>query len=139
MVLVKEDNLPPLQWSLGRVVQVFPGDDGAVRVVDVKTQRGQFRRPITKAQNEIAVVPDFHKRILFSDDAHFWLNGYVKKQNCRIWSEANPQVYVETPLHPEKLTAWCALWAGGIIGPYFFKNYEGHNVTVNGDRIGIEP
>ncbi|GFX47440.1 hypothetical protein TNCV_1734271 [Trichonephila clavipes] len=43
MVLVKEDNLPPLQWSLGRVVQVFPGDDGAVRVVDVKTQRGQFR------------------------------------------------------------------------------------------------
>ncbi|GFV64737.1 uncharacterized protein TNCV_3275081 [Trichonephila clavipes] len=68
-----------------------------------------------------------------SDEAHFWLNGYVNKQNCRIWSEANPQVYVETPLHPEKLTVWCALWAGGIIGPYFFKN-DGHNVTVNGDR-----
>ncbi|GFT35453.1 uncharacterized protein TNCV_922681 [Trichonephila clavipes] len=67
------------------------------------------------AQNEIAVVPDFHKRILFSDEAHFWLNGYVNKQNCRIWSEANPQVYVETPLHPEKLTVWCALWAGGIL------------------------
>ncbi|GFX20089.1 histone-lysine N-methyltransferase SETMAR [Trichonephila clavipes] len=62
------------------------------------------------------------------------MNGYVNKQNCRIWSEANPQVYVETPLHPEKLTVWCALWAGGIIGPYFFKNNEGHNVTVNGDR-----
>ncbi|GFS90685.1 hypothetical protein TNCV_3771101 [Trichonephila clavipes] len=41
-----------------------------------------------------------------SDEAHFWLNGYVNKQNCRIWSEANPQVYVETPLHPEKLTVW---------------------------------
>ncbi|GFU82508.1 DUF4817 domain-containing protein [Trichonephila clavipes] len=67
------------------------------------------------AQNEIAVVPDFHKRISFSDEAHFWLNGYVNKQNCRIWSEANPQVYVETPLHPEKLTVWCALWAGGIL------------------------
>ncbi|GFX24275.1 uncharacterized protein TNCV_1366541 [Trichonephila clavipes] len=61
------------------------------------------------------VVPDFHKRILFNDDAHFWLNGYVNKQNCRIWSEANPQVYVETPLHPEKLTVWCALWAGGTL------------------------
>ncbi|GFX12817.1 putative transposable element [Trichonephila clavipes] len=68
------------------------------------------------------------------DEAHFWLNGYVNKQNCRIWSEANPQVYVETPLHPEKLTVWCALWTGGIIGPYFFKNVEVHNVTVNGDR-----
>ncbi|GFW83519.1 putative DD41D transposase [Trichonephila clavipes] len=85
------------------------------------------------ARNEIAIVPDFHKQILFSDEAHFWLNGYVNKQNCRIWSEANPQVYGETLLHPEKLTVWCALWAGGIIGPYFFKNDEGHTVTVNGD------
>ncbi|GFW34041.1 uncharacterized protein TNCV_287251 [Trichonephila clavipes] len=76
-------------------------------------------------------IPDFHKRILFSDEVHFWLNGYVNKQNCRIWSEANPQVYVETPLHPEKLTVWCALWAGGIIGPYFFKNDEG--------QIGLHP
>ncbi|GFX93350.1 transposable element Tc3 transposase [Trichonephila clavipes] len=92
------------------------------------------RRFVEWAQNEIAVVPDFHKRILFSDEAHFWLNGFVNKQNCRIWSEANPQMYVETPLHPEKLIVWCALWAGGIIGPYFLKNDEGHNVTVNGDR-----
>ncbi|GFX93458.1 structural maintenance of chromosomes protein 2-2 [Trichonephila clavipes] len=50
-----------------------------------------------------------------SDEAHFWLNGYVNKQNCRIWSEANPQVYVEIPLHPEKLTVWCVLWAGRIL------------------------
>ncbi|GFU83207.1 uncharacterized protein TNCV_3738181 [Trichonephila clavipes] len=56
------------------------------------------RRFVEWAQNEIAVVPDFHKRILLSDEAHFWLNGYVNKQNCRIWSEANPRVYVETPL-----------------------------------------
>ncbi|GFV40252.1 uncharacterized protein TNCV_1444051 [Trichonephila clavipes] len=87
------------------------------------------RRFVEWAQNEIAVVPDFHKRILFSDEAHFWLNGYANKQNCRIWSEANPQVYVETPLHPEKL----------LFGALYelvesFKNDEGHNVTVNGDR-----
>ncbi|GFT16974.1 hypothetical protein TNCV_791811 [Trichonephila clavipes] len=74
------------------------------------------------------------QNLLNSMPPHFWLNGYINKQNCRIWSEANPQVYVETPLHREKLTVWCALWAGGIIGPYFFKNDEGHNVTVNGDR-----
>ncbi|GFX67681.1 putative DD41D transposase [Trichonephila clavipes] len=73
------------------------------------------RRFVEWAQNEIAVVPDFHKQILFSDEAHFWLNGYVNKQSCRIWCEANLQVYVETPLHPEKLTVWCALWAGGIL------------------------
>ncbi|GFV94369.1 transposable element Tc3 transposase [Trichonephila clavipes] len=46
------------------------------------------------------------------------------------FSEANPQVYVKTPLHPEKLTVWCALWACGIL----LQIDEGPNVTVNGDR-----
>ncbi|GFT35971.1 hypothetical protein TNCV_4342811 [Trichonephila clavipes] len=66
---------------------------------------------------EVTGVPIKHgvKTKLILDEAHFWLNGCVNKQNCRIWSEANPQVYVETPLHPEKLTVWCALWAGGIL------------------------
>ncbi|GFT15773.1 hypothetical protein TNCV_4943231 [Trichonephila clavipes] len=54
-------------------------------------------------------------RFIASDEVNFRLNGYVNKQNCPIWSEANPQVYVETPLHPEKLTVWCALCAGGIL------------------------
>ncbi|GFU69003.1 transposable element Tc3 transposase [Trichonephila clavipes] len=96
-----------------------------------------FQRGILTAilVNTLSMGIEYHnQRILFRDEAHFWLNRYVNKQNCRIWSEANPQVYVETPLHPEKLTVWCALWAGGIIGSYFFKNDEGHNVTVNGDR-----
>ncbi|GFV57086.1 DUF4817 domain-containing protein [Trichonephila clavipes] len=85
-------------------------------VQELKPNDHQARRRFVEwAQNEIAVVPDFHKRILFSDEAHFWLNGYVNKQNCRIWSGANPQVYGETLLHPEKLTVWCALWAGGTL------------------------
>ncbi|GFT79061.1 hypothetical protein TNCV_3094281 [Trichonephila clavipes] len=62
-----------------------------------------------------AVVSKIHTLDWDCDEAHFWLNGYVNKQNGRIWSEANPQLYVETPLHPEKLTVWCALWAGGIL------------------------
>ncbi|GFV44041.1 DUF4817 domain-containing protein [Trichonephila clavipes] len=66
-----------------------------------QTDHQARRRFVEWAQNEIAVVPDFHNRILFTDEAHFWLNGYVNKHNCRIWSEANPQEYVETPLHPE--------------------------------------
>ncbi|GFX52584.1 hypothetical protein TNCV_4325991 [Trichonephila clavipes] len=85
------------------------------QLLDNVVQNSRLNRFVEWVQNEIAVVLDFHKRILFSDEAHFWLNGYVNKQNCRIWSEANPQVYVETPLHPEKLTVWCALWAGGIL------------------------
>ncbi|GFY03708.1 DUF4817 domain-containing protein [Trichonephila clavipes] len=84
---------------------------------------------------ELDLCPSTLWKILRKDLAHFWLNDYVNIQICRILSEANPQVYVETSLHPKKLTIWCILWAGGIIRPYFFKNDEGHNVTVNGDRF----
>ncbi|GFW47802.1 hypothetical protein TNCV_2829901 [Trichonephila clavipes] len=96
-----------VMWELGEFGLAIHQNDHQAR-----------RRFVEWAQNEIPVVPDFHKRILFSDEVHFWLNGYVNKQNCRIWSEANPQVYVETPLHPEKLTVWCALWADYFLWGY---------------------
>ncbi|GFU48338.1 hypothetical protein TNCV_1937791 [Trichonephila clavipes] len=63
------------------------------------------------AQKETTVFPIFISGILFSDETHFWLNGYVNKQNCRIWSEANPQVYVENTVLYRKLTVCCALCA----------------------------
>ncbi|KAJ3649658.1 hypothetical protein Zmor_021385 [Zophobas morio] len=48
LVVVKEDNVPPLQWRLGRVVNVHPGTDNLVRVVSVKCKSGVFKRAITK-------------------------------------------------------------------------------------------
>jgi len=74
---------------------------------------------------------------VFSDEAHFWLNGYVNKQNCRIWSEDQPEALQDLPMHPEKVTVYCGLWAGSIIGPYFFKDDNGRNVTVNGERYRV--
>ncbi|XP_062703824.1 uncharacterized protein LOC134286256 [Aedes albopictus] len=53
MVLVKEDNLPPQRWQLGRVAEIFPGSDGNVRVVTVRTKDGSFKRGISK----ICVLP----------------------------------------------------------------------------------
>ncbi|GFY27415.1 hypothetical protein TNCV_2070351 [Trichonephila clavipes] len=95
------------------------------------------RRFVEWAQNEIAIVPDFHKRILFSDEAHFWLNGYVNKPNCRICSEANPQVYVETPLHPEKLTVWCVYGLMESLVRTSSKTMKA--TTLQSMVIGIEP
>ena len=77
---------------------------------------------------------DFHRKIIFSDEAHFWLNGLVNKQNMRYWSGSNPHVLHEVPLQPEKITVWCGLHAGGIIGPYFFVDVDNRHVTVNGNR-----
>jgi hypothetical protein len=48
LVLIKNDQVPPLQWSLGRVEQVHPGPDGLVRVATVKTTNGSIRRPVVK-------------------------------------------------------------------------------------------
>jgi hypothetical protein len=33
MVILREENVPPLQWKLGRIVELHPGSDGITRVV----------------------------------------------------------------------------------------------------------
>ncbi|XP_037826671.1 uncharacterized protein LOC119614626 [Lucilia sericata] len=48
MVLVKDENAPPLRWQLGRIEDVVPGKDGVVRVAIVKTSSNTFRRAVTK-------------------------------------------------------------------------------------------
>ena len=48
VVVVREDGMVPTLWPLARVVRVYPGKDGLVRVVDVKTSKGVYKRPVTK-------------------------------------------------------------------------------------------
>ena len=48
LVLLKQENLPPLSWNLGRIVAVFPGEDQHVRVVEVRTAKGLYKRAITE-------------------------------------------------------------------------------------------
>lgn len=54
LVILRQDNVPPLQWPMARVVKVFPGADGAVRAIEVKTSNGHsHRRSVTK----VCVLP----------------------------------------------------------------------------------
>lgn len=48
LVLIKDENLPPLKWSLGRIIKTFPGHDGISRVADIKTSAGIVRRAFSK-------------------------------------------------------------------------------------------
>lgn len=46
LVIIKEDNLPPLEWPLGRIIKCYLGPDNRVRVVDIKTATGVCKRAI---------------------------------------------------------------------------------------------
>jgi len=44
VVLIRDTNLPPLQWRLGRVLQIHAGRDGISRSASVKTKFGEITR-----------------------------------------------------------------------------------------------
>lgn len=48
LVIIKEDNVPPLKWSLGRIIHTYDGQDGTSRVADVKTAKGIIKRSYPK-------------------------------------------------------------------------------------------
>ena len=48
VVLVAEPNQPLGILPLGRIVTTHPGQNGMVRAVTVRTQYGEYKRPITK-------------------------------------------------------------------------------------------
>nr|XP_053612506.1 uncharacterized protein LOC128676429 isoform X1 [Plodia interpunctella]XP_053612507.1 uncharacterized protein LOC128676429 isoform X1 [Plodia interpunctella] len=54
LVILKDDNLSPMYWPLARVINTYPGDDGRVRVVEVKTSNGHIHR---RAVVKICVLP----------------------------------------------------------------------------------
>ncbi|CAG7657454.1 unnamed protein product [Allacma fusca] len=53
IVLVKDDNLPPLKWKMGRVAEIHPDSNNLVRVATIKTAQGEIKRPVVK----LALLP----------------------------------------------------------------------------------
>ncbi|XP_064638330.1 uncharacterized protein LOC135494343 [Lineus longissimus] len=48
ILLVIEERLPRGQWKMGRVLEVYPGEDGLVRTAKVKTSNGKYVRPVNR-------------------------------------------------------------------------------------------
>jgi len=53
VVLLREDNIPPLRWRLGRVTKIDTGGDGEVRVAEVRTSTGH----VTRAVRQLCPLP----------------------------------------------------------------------------------
>ena len=60
VVLITDDGIPPLQWSIGRVMQLKLDHDGLARVALVRTSRGEFTRPVSKLRRLPIKNTDLH-------------------------------------------------------------------------------
>ena len=56
------------------------------------------------------------------DEAYFYLTLPVNNQNNRQWSQVQPYIGVETPLHDQKILVWCAISVDRVFGPYYFED-----------------
>ncbi|CAH2102097.1 unnamed protein product [Euphydryas editha] len=48
IVIVRDQNIPPAKWLLGRVIEKHPGKDCITRVVTLRTKNGLCKRPCNK-------------------------------------------------------------------------------------------
>lgn len=53
IVIIKDENLAPAHWLLGRIVEIVPSKDNLVRSVKIKTKNSILSRPVQK----ICVLP----------------------------------------------------------------------------------
>ncbi|KAJ8956559.1 hypothetical protein NQ318_019283 [Aromia moschata] len=69
----------------------------------------------------------FIANILFSDEATFFLNGHVNRQNTRYWSQENPHWMQEYHTqHPQKVN----VWAVDLLEDHFLCSFAGAGYHV---------
>ncbi|GBN68580.1 hypothetical protein AVEN_195974-1 [Araneus ventricosus] len=107
-----------MQNILRNSLRMFPYKIQSHQAISIKAVRQRF-----DYANEMLTMIDIEifdvSCIWFTYEAHFQLNGFVKKQNWRFWESENPHLCEEKPLHSPKVTAWVAVYSRCIIGPFF--------------------
>ncbi|KAF2906012.1 hypothetical protein ILUMI_00165 [Ignelater luminosus] len=62
------------------------------------------RTAICRSQTPPCVYPtvdvEFYNKIIFSDEVHFHIGGYI---NCKIWGRERPRVIEEQRIHPLRI------------------------------------
>ena len=46
LVVLKEDNIAPMTWKLGRIIDKHPGQDGVIRTITLQTAFGIYKRSL---------------------------------------------------------------------------------------------
>ena len=93
-----------------------------------------------KFKEALLLDPQFHRNIIFTDESHIDINGYLNKQIDRQWgTKERIPIRIEKVAHPLRVTLWCGIhFKYGILGPYFFEEEHANGkvvpVIVNTER-----
>ena len=79
-------------------------------------------------QNRFTNDPSFLRKLTFSDECVFHLNGQVNKHNVHFWSTDNPHIRFRDPGQAPSVTVWACISFNGIID----TNIDTR--TMNGER-----
>ncbi|KAJ8935757.1 hypothetical protein NQ318_000230 [Aromia moschata] len=72
----------------------------------------------------------FIANILFSDEATFFVNGHVNRQNTRYWSQENPHWMQEYHTqHPQKVNVWAGIVRNRI--DFYLNEETMHSMDVD--------
>ena len=78
-----------------------------------------------------------YRNIVFSNESHFWLNGYVNKQNCRFWSWRSARRIVKSTnayIKSHSLVRfmdWCHHWTVLVHGTWDdIQRFFAHNART---------
>lgn len=72
--------------------------------------------------------PQLTEKIIWTDEAKFYLNGTVNRHNCVYWSDQNQHRLLSKSMDQRGVTVWAGISAQGVTAPYFFRT------TVNGEN-----
>jgi len=66
------------------------------------------------------------ERVIFSDEATFFLYGKVKRHNTRTWGSQNPHALIEMERDSPKVNVFCAISRRRVFVPFFFAEDSGN-------------
>ena len=71
VVLMEQEGTKRLLWPMGIVTRVFPGKDGVIRTVEVKTSTGTYTRSVQRIRDFELISnfsPEFRDTLYHADD-----------------------------------------------------------------------
>lgn len=74
-------------------------------VHEIKQNDRQCRIEYAQHFQELLREQDkFIHNLVVSNEANFYLNDHVNKENCKVWGTKNPRVIVEHQIQPGRCT-----------------------------------